>query len=674
VSATVDASKAGEPITKYIYGQFIEHTRDLINRSIWAEMLDDRKFFYDVDSKPEDSASPRDPALPTRPAAKRNHWRPIGPDSAVTMDREHPYTGDQTPVIKLDGAEPRGIGQAGLALRKGRGYTGRVVLAGDPGVKVTVSLVWGPNPGDRQTVAASKLGAAYAKVPVKFTAGGDTADGRIEIAATGKGTFRVGATSLMRADNVKGFRTDTTGLLKQLNSGFYRLPGGNFLSNHDWQDAIGDIDQRPPTWDYNWRFLQPNDVGTDELMTLCDLLGVEPYITVNAGFGEARSAANLVEYANGSVDTPFGKLRAANGHPAPYKVKYWNIGNEPYGAWQLGHIPINQYVIKHNMFAKAMRKKDPTITLLASGAMVDEMTMSGAARLSTGKIVVDIGSEFDWTGGLLANSWGNFDGLTEHWYVYEGQRFDLETAQNAKPGQRGYLPVEESMLDRARRGANRVRDKAEAWEEYVKRFPAINDKKIFVSIDEWSGDHASGLKQNLLVAYVFHEMFRHTEFIKMSAQTMGMSCIDYDANDAQLNSRGLLFKMYRDHFGTVPVEVTGNSPQPAPKWPVGGEQPKVNAGSPTFPLDVSAAWSSDHKFLTVAIVNATESAQALDLSFKGVNLSGKARMWRMAGPDVNGVDTLGKKPAVEIAEVSVNAPGNLTFPPASIQILELEAK
>jgi alpha-N-arabinofuranosidase len=109
-------------------------------------------------------------------------------------------------------------------------------------------------------------------------------------------------------------------------------------------------------------------------------------------------------------------------------------------------------------------------------------------------------------------------------------------------------------------------------------------------------------------------------------------------------------------------------------WPVGGEQPKVNAGSPTFPLDVSAAWSSDHKFLTVAIVNATESAQGLALNFKGVSLTGKGRMWQMTGPDLNAVDALGKKPAVDIADFPVNAPGNLTFPPASIQILELEAK
>ena len=77
--------------------------------------------------------------------------------------------------------------------------------------------------------------------------------------------------------------------------------------------------------------VQPNDIGTDEFMTLCRLLGVEPYITVNAGIGDAWSAAEYVEYANGEVSTPMGQLRAANGHPEPYDVKFWGIGNEAWG-------------------------------------------------------------------------------------------------------------------------------------------------------------------------------------------------------------------------------------------------------------------------------------------------------------------------------------------------------
>ena len=229
----------------------------------------------------------------------------------------------------------------------------------------------------------------------------------------------------MPADNVEGFRPDTTALLRQLHSGFWRLPGGNFISDWSWYDSVGDMDKRPPMLDYAWNAMQTNDVGMDELMTFCKLIGVEPYITVNAGFGDAHSAAEEVEYMNGSVNTRLGAMRARNGHPQPYHVNFWNMGNEPYGAWQLGHTALHYFALKNNEFAKAMRKADPSITLLASGAMPDEMTVTGQTRvLHLKDIQAQFGSEADWTGGLLAHSWGNFDGLTEHWYARAGKRFD----------------------------------------------------------------------------------------------------------------------------------------------------------------------------------------------------------------------------------------------------------
>ena len=135
----------------------------------------------------------------------------------------------------------------------------------------------------------------------------------------------------MPADNLDGLRPDAIAALKSLRSGVYRFPGGNFVSAHEWRYAIGDPDKRPPIYDPVWRALQPNDIGTDEFMTMCKLLGVEPYITVNAGTGDDWSAAELVEYCNGDASTPMGKQRAANGHPEPYHVKFWGIGNEMWG-------------------------------------------------------------------------------------------------------------------------------------------------------------------------------------------------------------------------------------------------------------------------------------------------------------------------------------------------------
>src|ERR1035438_10903737 len=122
IAVSIDAGKTAAPISPYVYGQFIEHISDLINRSLWAEMLDDRKFYNDIDSKASGRSAGRG-----RVAAS---WRPIGPDESVVMDRQNPYVGNHTPLVRLAGDAPRGIQQAGLALRKGKAYTGRIVQIG----------------------------------------------------------------------------------------------------------------------------------------------------------------------------------------------------------------------------------------------------------------------------------------------------------------------------------------------------------------------------------------------------------------------------------------------------------------------------------------------------------------------------------------------------------------
>jgi alpha-N-arabinofuranosidase len=675
IAVTIDASKTSAPISPYIFGQFIEHIGDLINRSLWAEMLDDRKFYNEINSKPTGQggrgAGRGGPGRGRVPQS----WRSIGPDDSVVMDRQNPYVGVHTPLIRLAGDGPRGIQQAGLALRKGKAYTGRVVLAGEPGAKVTVTLVWGAGQGDRQTVPIPALSNAYSKFPLKFIAQADDSDGRIEIAGTGQGSFHIGAVSLMPADNIHGFRPDTTSLLKEQRSGMYRFPGGNFLSGHEWRDAIGDPDKRPPRWDPVWSAVQPNDVGIDEFMILMEVLRVDPFLSVNAGFGDAWSAAQLVEYANGAATTPMGRLRAANGHPQPYHIKWWGIGNEMYGSWQFGHMAMSQYVTKHNLFAQAMRKVDPTITLLATGATPDEMTIYGLALPLVGKLIPDFGSPGDWDGGLFTHCFDNIDVMSEHFYSYAGQRFDH--ASRVKPGafsRADYMvKVDEPLVEWARRPANRVRNKVEAYDEYLQRIPALKTRRIPMAIDEWAytGGGGNNLKGSLANAMVLQEMFRHSDLIKMAGHTMGTAQIDYNATETALNTTGLLFKLYRDHFGSVPVEVGGSSPPPPPLYPVGADQPKVNAGSATYPVDVTAALTSDGKFLTMAVINANESEKELDLRFKGITLRATGRMWRMSGDSLDAATGLGRND-VRIVEMPVSDTKVLKIAPIGINIYEFE--
>jgi len=665
ISATIDATRTGAPISKYLYGQFIEHLGDTINKGIWAEMLSDRKFYYPVTERAPAPATGRGGRGPSA------RWTPIGPGEATPMVVLPPYTGDHTPQFNLSGGEQRGLQQAGLNLRKGKPSSGRVALAGDPAAKVSVSLVWGTEPNQRQTIAMGKLSADFAKFSLRFTSQADSDNARLEIVGTGTGSFRVGAVSLMPADNIQGFRPEVILALKQLRSGVYRFPGGNFVSAHEWRNAIGDIDRRPPILDPAWNAVQPNDVGTDEFMVLCRLLDVEPYITVNAGFGDARSAAEYVEYANGAATTTMGKLRAANGHPQPYGVKFWGIGNEMWGDWSWGVMPLAQFELKHNMFAKAMRKVDPTIKLIASGAMPDDMTGAKQAKRINGQIVPDYLSAADWSGGLLAHCLDNMDLLSEHFYSYSNQRFDLEKGER--------VPVDSGwpLVEWERAPATQVRVKYEHYQEYLRRIPALKDKPAPISLDEWAyiGAPANGYKVVPAYAWAFHEMFRHSDLYQLAGFTFATSLISSDRSEAVLNPAGLLFKLYRDHFGTVPAEVLGNSPQPKPKYPAGGDQPKVNPGSDTFPLDVAAAFGSDRKTIAVAVVNPTESEQVLNLAIKGVVLSGKGRLWRMAPASLSAVVAVGQKPAVEVEESAVDgAPNTFVIPPISISIYEFSAQ
>ena len=676
VVATIDTTQTSEPVSKYEYGMFIEHIGSLIYRSLWSEMLDDRKFYFPITSKEPDTA--------TRPTGGAfaglgtRKWRPVGGDEFVVMDKINPFVGEQSPRIELDPSTPHGIRQSGFTLVKGKRYTGHVILRGTAGAKVEVALIWRQGANGRQTVRLPAMLGIYQKFPLTFTSQSDTNEGAIEITGTGSGNFHIGTISLMPEDNVQGFRPEVIAALRPLHSGFWRLPGGNFISDFSWYDSVGDRDKRPPVFDYAWNAVQSNDVGMDEFMTLCKLLGVDPYITVNAGFGDAHSAAEEVEYMNGSVSTRLGAMRARNGHPEPYHVKYWDIGNEPYGTWQLGRTDLKYYVLKHNEFARAMLKADSSITLLASGAMPDEMTIEGiTSAMHLDNLQAQFGSDADWTGGLLAHCWGNFDGITEHWYSRAGYRFDITRAKDppVRPGlEPGYVPADETLLEWARHPSNRVHLKAEEWQEYQRRFPAMIDKKIFLSIDEYSYSGAPpNLKTALAYAMVFNEMLRHSDFLRMSAYTMGVSTLDLNSTAAVLNSTGVLFKLYGDHMGegSVPVAITGNSPQPAPKYPIGGDQPQTNAGSPTYPLDMVAALTADHKYLNVAVVNATESAQPVSLNVKGVRLAGKSILWQMSAPALDAANRVGQEPQVEVREIPIaEVPKMLSVAAISVDIYQ----
>ncbi len=559
VNAVIDAGKTFAPINPNLYGMFIEHAGSLVYRGMWAEMLDDRKFYYPITAQGSAPAGRRD-----APADRREHAAAeaaLAAHRAAGLPSAPPNPSPWMPSMPMSATTRlpsclAPVSRAASARRALRSCATNPIPAASssPATRAPRSpsdLIWGTGATDRQSITINKLTSAFAKFPLSFKCPVDATDGQIEITATGPGTLRIGAVSLMPADNLQGWRPEVIAVLKSLRSGVYRWPGGNFVSAHDWRDAIGDPDQRPPTWDPVWRALQPNDVGTDEFMTLCRLVEVEPYITVDSGFGEARSAAEYVEYANGPVTTRMGAMRAANGHPEPYHVKLWNIGNEMWGDWQYGYMSLAQYEVKHNLFAKAMRKIDPSIILIADGAMPDTMTGSKQSLKLGDKLIPEYLGPADWTGNMFLHCLDNMDMISEHYYNYN-THFDL-----AKAAQVPNDP-NEPLVDWMRRPANHIRIKYEEYQEYLKRIPALKNKPVPIALDEYAyAGGVGGYKVVPAYAWNFHEMFRHSDVYQLATLTFVTGTYSAARGQAVLNPVGMLFKFYRDRFGTIPVDVCG---------------------------------------------------------------------------------------------------------------------
>ena len=172
---------------------------------------------------------------------------------------------------------------------------------------------------------------------------------------------------------------------------------------------------------------------------------------------------------------------------------------------------------------------------------------------------------------------------------------------------------------------------------------------------------------------ILNEMQRYTEFLTMGAQTTGVSLVDFNRTTASMSGLGLVYKMYGDHFaGAIPVALSGNSPQPAPKFPAGSpDQPEKSSGSPTYPLDIFAALSPDHKNLIVSVVNATESEQKIELSITGAQLAGPSTLWQLTAKSVDAVNRAGQAPQLAIRQSSIgNAPAAITVAPISVNIYE----
>ena len=450
----------GSSISPLLCGYNLEHTRHAVWQGLSAELLANRKF-----AGVATAYRGKAPEARGQPGADgvAAHWHSLGqPQGHFSMDGPA-FAGLPSQRIAV---EPQGrsggIVQAGLPLQRGVEYQARFWVRADQPQRLSVQVsdasggliqakrTWNVTPGDWQEKTA------------RFNAPRTDTNASLALVLEGPGEISVGAASLMPAHHFHGLRPDVLALLRQTGAKLLRWPGGNFTLDYRWQDGLLPVDRRPPIkiscaetqpFADNWDF---HEIGTDEFMALCHELRMEPALTVNLhpGLGSPQDAAAWVEYCNGSVQTPGGRTRAQRGHPQPYGVKFWFVGNEIWGDWMgAAHSTASVYAQRLVEYSAAMRKADPSVELIASG-LLDAPA---------------------WDRTLLTEAGASFHLLSEHNYAPEG-------------GAHAPLPAAHEFTRLLRFVSGGLHPLLEAAHRTTREF-APPEKKIGIVLDEWNVWH-----------------------------------------------------------------------------------------------------------------------------------------------------------------------------------------
>jgi len=336
-------------INRMQYGQFIEYLCDLVP-SMWAEKLYDGSFA---------GLNPYKFRFTSETDFKEKPWYPFGQANRLKVEQE-PFEiaeGTFTKHISLSEGLPctGGIAQDGISLNKAKACKFSVSVMGHVS-EMHVRLFRGTTEFASATLPVMN---DWRRVSTVLIPSATTDEASISITFKGPGNVWLANASLMPVDTVGGWRKDVVKVLTELKPAVIRVGGSVLddpnLGTFEWTDTIGNPDKRKPF--HAWGGLQPTGAGLEEVVQLIQTVKAEPLICVRYEKKTPKDAANEVEYFNGSIDTPMGALRAKNGHPKPYGIKYWQVGNERGGEAYWKAVP---------EFCKAMLAVDPSLQLLTS--------------------------------------------------------------------------------------------------------------------------------------------------------------------------------------------------------------------------------------------------------------------------------------------------------------------
>ena len=441
-----------------------------------------------------------------------------------------------------------------------------------------------------------------------------------------------------------GYRKDVLEAVKNLNVTILRWPGGNFASGYNWKDGIGPKDQRPVRPELAWNDLESNRFGTDEFLKYCELVGTEPYICINLGLGTIDDARHWVEYCNESRHTYWADLRRKNGREQPYKVKYWALGNEIDGPWQLGHKNAEEYSKFALEAAKAMRLVDRDIKLVASGS-----SNYGADWIL-------------WNRTVLNTLRGNVDYIAIHTYINNREN-DLERFLAWSQTIDNYIEVTAGLIKQAQSGQG-------------------NARPIYIAYDEWNVWYRTGNREKLEEIYnfedalamgmFFNSFFRHADIVKMANVAQMVNVIA----PIMTNKQGLFLQPI--YFPLVEfAKQRGNKSLDtyvsAPTYKVGNRPPLRY-------LDVSTTYNPTERAIYLNVLNRSKDK---DMTTRIENqegaLAGEVGVWEMNHSNLKETHTFGddKKVRPVTKSVSASLDGNAfsyTFPAHSLTILKLRLK
>ena len=374
----------------------------------------------------------------------------------------------------------------------------------------------------------------------------------------------------------RGLRRDVIDALAPLRMPMVRYPGGNFVSNYYWRDGVGPLDQRPRRPDFAWRSIETNQFGTDEFMAWCREVGTEPMMAVNLGTAGPKEAAELLEYCNLPTGTSIADERAANGHPEPYGVKLWCLGNEMDAPWQAGHVSAATYAERAGAAGSLMKGLDPTIETVACGSSTNWLPTYP-----------------EWDRIVVEECWNHIDYISAHHY---SRNDDDDTPSFLSQGVEldAIITQYRGLLDHVsalKRSFHRVHVSFDEWNVWYREMPTRGDFQEAPHLLE----ETYNLQDALVCAQYLHTFLRHADIVKVACLAQVVNVI------APILTRpdGLLVQSIYWPFRMLRDAAAGDALRVAVRAP---EMNTARRGDVPV-LDVAATFAEETGTGSVSIVN-----------------------------------------------------------------------